>query len=60
LKPCGDVPKMIDLTEANSITMTDDERNSLYKSLGFTTKHKQIFSITGITNNTAISTLARE
>ncbi|XP_026378000.1 calmodulin-binding transcription activator 5-like [Papaver somniferum] len=58
LKPCGDVPKIIDITEAHSIT--DDERHSLYKSLGFTTTHKQIFSITGITNNTAISTLGRE
>ncbi|KAI3858553.1 hypothetical protein MKX03_005601 [Papaver bracteatum] len=49
LKPCGNA-KLINITEAHS--MTNDERHSLYKSLGFNTKHKQIFCITGISNNT--------
>ncbi|KAI3944967.1 hypothetical protein MKW92_051064 [Papaver armeniacum] len=39
LKPCGNA-KLIDITEAHSIT--DDERNNYYKSLGLTTKNKEI------------------
>ncbi|KAI3944968.1 hypothetical protein MKW92_051065, partial [Papaver armeniacum] len=58
IQPYDYVPKLIDITEAHSIT--EDERHILYKSLGITTEHKQIFCITAMTNNTAISTFGRE
>ncbi|KAI3901542.1 hypothetical protein MKW92_021501 [Papaver armeniacum] len=46
---------LFDITHINP-----SEHHSLYKNLGITTKHEQIYSITGITNNTAISNIGRQ